>query len=158
MKPSVSQGSILDVTADAIVNPANSYGAMGGGLAGVIRRRGGQEIEKEAMAKAPIPIGSAVTTTGGDLKFRIIHSPTMEVPGKTTLENVRMAVRAALEEAKKQGFKRIAMPGMGTGVGGLAFEDSAKVMLEEIRSFGGDLEILLVDVRQEMADAWNARL
>lgn len=158
MKPSVLQGSILDVTADAIVKPANSYGAMGGGLAGAIRRRGGQEIEKEAMANAPIPIGSAVTTTGGDLKFRIIHSPTMEVPGKTTLENVRMAVRAALEEAKKQGFKRIAMPGMGTGVGGLAFDDSAKVMVEEISAFDWDAEVVLVDVRQGMAGAWNKYL
>lgn len=79
MEIEVLLGSLLDVKADAIVNPANSYGYMGGGVAGVIKRAGGEEIEREAIKKAPIPVGSAVITTAGRLPFKgVIHAPTME--------------------------------------------------------------------------------
>ena len=60
----VMQGSILEVEAQAIVNAANSSGAMGGGVAGVIRRAAGSEVEKEAMDQAPISVGHAVVTSG----------------------------------------------------------------------------------------------
>jgi len=77
MEISVVQGSLLEVQADAIVNPANSLGLMGGGVAGVIKRFGGEEIEKEAVSKAPIPVGSAVLTSAGKLPFKgVIHAPT----------------------------------------------------------------------------------
>ncbi|WP_457600109.1 macro domain-containing protein, partial [Hydrogenivirga sp.] len=60
MEVEVKRGSLLEVDTDVIVNPANSYGYMGGGVAGVIRRFGGEEIEREAVEKAPIPVGKAV--------------------------------------------------------------------------------------------------
>ncbi|MER3425275.1 MAG: O-acetyl-ADP-ribose deacetylase, partial [Nitrospiraceae bacterium] len=44
----IVQGSILDVDADVIVNAANSRGIMGGGVAGVIKRAAGIEVEEEA--------------------------------------------------------------------------------------------------------------
>jgi len=81
IKITIEQGDITTLEVDAIINPANSYGYMGGGVAGAIKEIGGQEIETEAVAKAPIPIGSAVITTAGSLKAKhIIHAPTMEQP------------------------------------------------------------------------------
>ena len=56
-------GDITKVKADAIVNAANSRGEMGGGVSGALRQAGGPEIEKEAMGKAPIPVGEAIFTT-----------------------------------------------------------------------------------------------
>ncbi|MFZ8784566.1 macro domain-containing protein, partial [Thermocrinis sp.] len=47
MQIEVINGSILEVDADVIVNPANSLGLMGGGVAGAIKRFGGEEIEEE---------------------------------------------------------------------------------------------------------------
>ena len=162
MKIEVLCGSILEVDVDVIVNPANSLGLMGGGVAGVIKRAGGEQIEKEAMAKAPIEVGSAVLTTAGRLKFKgVIHAPTMEEPAmETTEEKVRKAVRASLELADSMGFESIAMPGMGTGVGRLAFEVSAKVTLEEIKSFQPKSlkRVVLVDIDQRMVEEWKRHL
>ncbi len=162
MKIEVLKGSILEVDADAIVNPANSRGLMGGGVAGVIKRFGGEEIEKEATEKAPIPIGSAVLTTAGKLKFKgIIHSPTMEEPAMaTTEEKVRKAVRAALELAEKECFKVIAFPGMGTGVGRLPKDVAARAMMEEIKNFKGKCleKVILVDIDEEMVKEWKKLL
>lgn len=155
-------GSILEVKVDAIVNPANSYGLMGGGVAGFIKRVGGQEIEKEAIEKAPIPIGSAILTTAGKLPFKgVIHAPTMEEPAmETTEEKVRKAVRAALQLADKRGFESIAMPGMGTGVGKLPKDVAGRVMIEEIRNFiGKNLKrVVLVDLDEQMVEEWKKNL
>ncbi|NPA32980.1 MAG: ADP-ribose-binding protein [Aquificae bacterium] len=158
----VIKGSILEVDADVIVNPANSKGVMGGGVAGVIRRFGGEEIEREAMSKAPIPVGEAVLTRAGRLNFKgVIHAPTMEEPAMpSSEEKVRKAVRAALTLADREGFKVIAFPGMGTGVGGVPKDVAARAMVEEIRSFEpSSLEkVILVDVDEEMVRAWERAL
>jgi O-acetyl-ADP-ribose deacetylase (regulator of RNase III) len=83
LKIEIKQGSILELDCDALVNPANSYGLMGGGLALAIKRSGGKIIEEEAAAKAPIEVGSAVATSAGLLKFKaIIHAPTMKQPAE----------------------------------------------------------------------------
>jgi O-acetyl-ADP-ribose deacetylase (regulator of RNase III) len=155
----IIEGSLLQVEADLIVNPANSLGYMGGGVAGVIKRVGGSIIEEEAVIKAPIPVGSAIITTAGSLPFKgVIHAPTMEEPAmETTEEKVRKAVRASLELADKMGFKSIAMPGMGTGVGKLPKDIAAKAMIEEIKSFKAvNLEkVLLVDIDRELVQKWR---
>jgi len=39
------------------VNAANSHGIMGGGVAGVIKRAAGQDVEDQARAQAPIAVG-----------------------------------------------------------------------------------------------------
>lgn len=155
----ILEGSLLDVEADVIVNPANSLGVMGGGVAGVIKKAGGSIIEKEAMLKAPISVGSAIFTSAGRLKFKgVIHAPTMEEPAmETTEEKVRKAVRAALELADNMGFKSIAIPGMGTGVGRLPKEVAAKAMMGEIVNFIPiNLEkVVLVDIDRELVEKWR---
>ena len=69
MKIMVEKKSLLELKVDAIVNPANSSGKMGGGVAGAIKKMGGEQIEKEAMAQAPIAVGEAVLTSGLDRVF-----------------------------------------------------------------------------------------
>lgn len=131
----VVEGDITELGVDAIVNPANSLMVMGGGVAGAIKRRGGSEIEEEARRYAPMPVGEAVATSAGRLKARyVIHAPTMERPAmKIGIENVEKATRAALLLAERLGVASIAFPGMGTGVGGVPYYDSAKKMLEVIK-------------------------
>ena len=162
MEIEVRRGSLLEVEADAIVNPANSHGYMGGGVAGVIRRFGGEEIEREAISKAPVPVGKAILTTAGKLPFKgVIHAPTMEEPAmRTTEEKVRKATRAALQLADGECFKSVAFPGMGTGVGRLPKEVAAKVMVEEIRNFKPRCleKVILVDLDEEMVEEWKKAL
>ncbi len=131
----VLKGDITEMSVDAIVNPANSLLYMGGGVAGAIKRKGGEEIEREAVKQGPIKIGEAVITGAGKLKAKyVVHSPTMERPAmRTNTEKVRLSVRAALLVADKKGVNSVAFPGMGTGVGGVPVDDAAKVMIDEIK-------------------------
>jgi len=128
-------GDITEQKVDAIVNPANSWLVMGGGVAGAIKRIGGKEIEEEAVKHAPISVGKAIATDAGKLRAKyVIHAPTMERPAmRIAIENVRLAVSAALKCADELKLKSAAFPGMGTGVGGLALEEAAEAMINETK-------------------------
>ncbi|MFH1978756.1 MAG: macro domain-containing protein [Candidatus Aenigmatarchaeota archaeon] len=153
---SVERGDITHIQADALVNPSNSYGLMGGGVALVIKQVGGQEIEDEAVKKVPIHVGFAVETTGGQLPVKyVIHSSTMEEPAqRISTENVEKAMFAALELAKKLGIKKLTVPGLGTGVGRVNPEDAAKTMVQEARKFP-DLDVVLVAHGDDLEKAFK---
>lgn len=131
----VVEGDLTEEDCEAIVNPANSLLVMGGGVAGAIKRKGGEDIEREARKKAPVPVGSAVTTRAGRLKAKyVIHAPTMEKPAmKISPENVYEATRAALLEAEKLSVECIAFPAMGAGVGGVPIERAVENMFKALK-------------------------
>jgi O-acetyl-ADP-ribose deacetylase (regulator of RNase III) len=136
MQIHIAKADITEMAVDAIVNPANSLGIMGGGVAGALSRKGGPSIQREAMSLAPIAVGAAVVTTAGRLWAKyIIHAPTMEEPGTIVgVENARRAARAALIAAALRGFDVIAIPGLGTGLGGLDPGEAARAMVDELRA------------------------
>jgi len=140
MKIEILRGDITELDVEAIVNPANSYLEMGGGLAGILRRKAGREVQEEALRKAPCPVGKAVATSAGNLKARyIIHAPTMKNPAeKISVENVKLAMKGILECAEQNNIKVVAIPGLGTGVGGVDEKEAAKAMVEAARNFDSD--------------------
>jgi len=154
----VEKGDITKLSCDAIVNPANSYGYMGGGVAGAIKRVGGTEIEKEAVANAPISIGKAVATTAGSLPCTfVIHAPTMKQPAmRIDVENVEHATRAALEAALDLNIKSIAFPGMGTGVGGVPPVEAANSMIKIAKQFENKFEkIIFIGIDDELVNSFK---
>ncbi len=136
MRILIKRGDITLEDADAIVNPANSAGIMGGGVAGAIKRAGGQEIENEARSKAPGVVGAAWVTGAGSLPARhVIHAATMDLDFRTDAEKIRLATRNAMIRASEIGARVVAFPAMGTGVGGFPLAESASLMREEILTF-----------------------
>lgn len=128
---SLHLGDITECTADAIVNAANNELWMGGGVAGAIKRKGGQEIEAEALKKGPIPIGEAVTTTAGLLKASyVIHAVGMGTDLRTDEDKIRNATLNSLKRADELELESIAFPSIGTGVGGFSLDRAARIMLE----------------------------
>ncbi len=154
MQVHVARADIWTLPVDAVVNPANSLGIMGGGIGGALRRQGGDVIQQAAMAAAPIAVGAALVTTAGQLPAKnVIHVPTMEEPGmKIGAENVRRAARAALIASDRNGFKVIAIPGIGTDLGEVPFDEAARAIVEEIRAHRRPCPetIYLVDPNEEM--------
>jgi O-acetyl-ADP-ribose deacetylase (regulator of RNase III) len=161
VKIRVVQGDITKLKVDAIVNPANSFGYMGGGVALAIKNAGGEEIEREAVSKAPTEIGKAVATTAGKLNAKfVIHAPTMKNPaGETDEEKVKLATLAALRCAEEKGVKSIAFPGMGTGVGGLSYETATEAMVGAIKNFlkikRRISEMILVGYNEKLAEKFT---
>lgn len=150
----IAKANITDMAVDAVVNPANSMGIMGGGVAGALSRKGGPAVQREAMAMAPIAVGAAIVTDGGKLWAKhVIHAPTVDEPGgKSSVENVRRAMRAALLAAAQRGFDLIAVPGLGTGIGGVDPSDAARAMIDELRAHRGPKPstVYLIDIDEEI--------
>jgi O-acetyl-ADP-ribose deacetylase (regulator of RNase III) len=130
---SIERGDITDWEVDAIVNAANSTLAMGTGVAGTIKRKGGVIIEEEALQQGPVEVGEAVLTTGGNLAAtHIIHGAVMGPDLKTDGEIITRTTRAVLTLADKHRLTSIALPALGTGVGHVPPPVSAEAMLNEV--------------------------
>ena len=128
----LQQGDLTEMDVDAVVNAANNDLQLGGGLAGVIRRRGGESIQRECNEIGSIPVGGAAMTSGGRLKARhIIHAASMELGGHTTSRALRSSTAHALRIATEKGLRTIAFPAVGTGIGGFPLSECADIMLRE---------------------------
>lgn len=136
MQLEVREGDIATVEADAIANAANNHLWMGSGVAGALKRAGGEEIEREAVARGPIPVGTAVATTAGRLDARyVIHGAVMGQDLTTDAGLVRRTTRACLALADQLGCESLALPAFGTGVGGFPLAECARLMVSEARAF-----------------------
>jgi O-acetyl-ADP-ribose deacetylase len=130
-------GDITKVDTDAIVNAANNELWMGSGVAGAIKRAGGDEVERDAMSKGPIEIGQAIASTAGQLPHkRVIHAAAMGFQGGSMIpasaESIRQATVSAMAVADEEGLTSLAFPALGTGVGGFSTEECARIMVPAV--------------------------
>jgi O-acetyl-ADP-ribose deacetylase len=135
MELEVVEGDIAALDVDAIANAANNHLWMGAGVAGAIKRVGGEEIEREAVAKGPVEVGDAVATTAGRLKARhVIHGAVMGQDLRTDGELIDRTTRRCLEVAEELGARSLALPAFGTGVGGFPVSECAGIMVSAVRA------------------------
>jgi O-acetyl-ADP-ribose deacetylase (regulator of RNase III) len=126
------QGDLTEMDVDAIVNAANNDLQLGGGVAGAIRRKGGEAIQRECDAIGSVPIGGAALTTGGNLRARfVIHAASMQLGGETTARALRASTAHALRIAAEKNLRSIAFPAVGTGIAGFPITECARIMLRE---------------------------
>jgi O-acetyl-ADP-ribose deacetylase len=153
----VLEGDITTLEVDAIANAANTRLLHGGGVAGAISRAGGPAIDAESREKAPVRLGEAVETSGGEMPCRwVIHAATMELGGPTSADVIRRATASTLARADELGARSLALVAFGTGVGGFPLEDAARIEVEEVRRhLDGDsgLERVVFAVHGEKARA-----
>ncbi len=127
------QTDITGLKIEAIVNPANTKLIMGGGVAGAIKRKGGKEIENEAMHFAPIELGQSILTQAGKLPANsVIHTATMHMDFKTDYDIIRKCARSVFDLCYEKGIKEVAIPVLGAGVGGLDIAMSSKITAQEL--------------------------
>ncbi|HTX11889.1 MAG TPA: macro domain-containing protein [Solirubrobacteraceae bacterium] len=137
----VLDADITKLQVDAIANAANTDLKHGGGVAGAISRAGGPSIQSESSSVAPIGLGEAVETSGGNMPCRwVIHAATMRLGGTTSADIIRDATAATLRKASELGARSLALVAFGTGVGGFPLEEAARIEVDEVfrvRDAGG---------------------
>jgi O-acetyl-ADP-ribose deacetylase len=148
---------ITRLEVDAIANAANTELRHGGGVAAAIARAGGPAIDEQSRKAAPIGLGEAVETSGGELPCRwVIHAATMELGGPTSAEIIRRATASTLTRADALGARSLALVAFGTGVGGFPLDEAARIEVEEVRRHvdaGSQLERVVFAVHGERARA-----
>jgi len=138
------QGDITEQDTDAVVNAANSTLMGGGGVDGVIHRKGGSEILEECKRIRAIewadglPTGKAVVTSGGNLKARhVIHTvgPIWRGGSQSEPELLAEAYGNSLRLAVSKGLKTIAFPSISTGAYRYPIERASRIALTTVKEF-----------------------
>ncbi|WP_080353748.1 macro domain-containing protein [Burkholderia cenocepacia] len=129
---------------DAIVAATNSYGWMGGGLDLVYRNEFGFELQWTAQrlindkyADGYIPVGECLSVpTNSPIIPNVIFAPTMKQPSPIAapciLENVYLSI---FRTARHHGYTSIGIPDLGTGIGRVPPEISARFAVSALELF-----------------------
>src|SRR5216684_56252 len=166
-KFALKQGDLTEMDVDAIVNAANNDLQLGGGVAGAIRRKGGDAIQRECDAIGSIPLGFAAITSGGKLAAKyVIHAASMGLGSLTTADTLRTSTQHSLRLASERGLKTIAFPAVGTGIAGFPMKECAEIMLQEAAEHlrnGSSLETIYFVLFDEQATgvferAWKRKV
>jgi O-acetyl-ADP-ribose deacetylase len=127
-------GDICELEVDAIVNAANTSLWMSTGVGGALKRAGGDAIEFAAVRQSPVPLGGAIVTPAGTLAARIvIHAVSLDRDRRTSAAAIEGAVRSAMARARENDVTSIAIPALGTGVGGFPLEEAAAITVRSVR-------------------------
>jgi O-acetyl-ADP-ribose deacetylase (regulator of RNase III) len=143
----LSVGDLTENDADAIVNAANNDLILGGGVAGAIRRKGGEAIQRECSAIGSIPIGGAAITGAGNLKARyVIHAASMQLGGGASAQAICGSTAHSLRIASEKKLTSIAFPAIGSGIAGFPLRECAEIMLREsVKHLSGTTSLKRVD-------------
>ncbi|MFF0016514.1 O-acetyl-ADP-ribose deacetylase [Streptomyces sp. NPDC005374] len=135
------QGDITRVSADAIVNAANSSLLGGGGVDGAIHRRGGPAILADCRKLRAshygkgLATGKAVATTAGKLDARwVIHTVGprhSHQEDRSTL--LASCYRESLRVADELGARTVAFPAVSAGIYGWPIDDAARIAMATVR-------------------------
>ena len=143
----LEEGDLTRIDSDAIVNAANTDLQLGAGVAGAIREAGGTSIQDECDRHGPVPLGGVALTGAGKLPARfVIHAAVLRLGSAPTEESLRDSAHNSLELAARHGLRSIAVPALGTGVGGFPMQRCAEILLDEAQRHA-DGESSLEEIR-----------
>jgi O-acetyl-ADP-ribose deacetylase (regulator of RNase III) len=127
-------GDICDLEVDAIVSPASTSLWMSSGVAGELKRTGGDEIEFAAIRQGPVALGDAIVTPAGRLAAKVvIHAVSLERDRRTSGPAIDRAARSAMARVRELGLASVAFPALGTGIGGFPLGDAARIAVDAVR-------------------------
>lgn len=136
------QADITKVSADAIVNAANSSLLGGGGVDGAIHRAGGKAILEECKMivarQGGCKTGQAVITTAGNLPAKyVIHTvgPIWNGGNKDEEQKLSDCYRNSLQLAVENGCETVAFPNISTGVYRFPKKEAARVAVNTVSEF-----------------------
>ncbi|WP_158044050.1 type II toxin-antitoxin system antitoxin DNA ADP-ribosyl glycohydrolase DarG [Skermanella pratensis] len=142
-------GDILAADAEAIVNTVNCVGVMGRGIALQFKNAFPENFKayEAACAREEVQPGKmfvfetrALTNPG-----LIINFPTKRHwRGNSRMEDIDSGLKALVEEIHTRGIRSIAIPPLGSGLGGLDWADVRPRIVEALRSFD-DLQVIVFE-------------
>ena len=136
----IVKGDITKETTEAIVNAANSSLQHGGGVALAISSAAGKELRKACeqyiSEHGQVPTGSAMITTGGNLKAKyVIHTVGPIWGSGDEDKKLKSAIKSSLDLCEKHAIKSCSFPAISSGIYGFPKERCAKLFFEVLRQY-----------------------
>jgi len=135
-------GDITKITADAIVNAANTSLLGGGGVDGAIHRAGGpailEDCRKIVARQGGCKTGEAVITGAGKLNARhVIHTvgPVWNGGNKSEREKLENCYLNSLKLATENDCQTIAFPAISTGIYRFPKDEAARIAIRTVINY-----------------------
>lgn len=142
-------GDILRADVEALVNTVNCVGIMGRGIALQFKNDFPENFKayEAACAREEVQPGKMFvfdTRTLTNPKF-IINFPTKRHwRGKSRMEDIDSGLKALVEEIRTRGIRSIAIPPLGSGLGGLDWAEVRPRIIEALRGLN-DLHVIVFE-------------
>jgi O-acetyl-ADP-ribose deacetylase (regulator of RNase III) len=135
----VVRGDLLQEPVDAIINAANGRLAHGGGVAAIISRAAGPQLQAECerlvAARGPLATGSAVASTAGRLPFKgVIHAVGPRYGEGDEENKLFRALTASWELARENGWESVSFPAVSSGIFAVPLDICARAYLKAARA------------------------
>ena len=154
------QGDITERATEAIVNAANTNLILGAGVAGAIRRKGGNSIQEECNQIGGCEVGGAVITTGGNLTSKHVIHAIGPIYHKYTPKDAELhltnAVKNSLKVLLNNNLSSISFPAISTGIYGFPKQKAAEIMISSIIEYSkSSLNQLIIEICLFSIDDYN---
>lgn len=135
-------GDIFSEDAEALVNTVNCVGVMGRGVALQFKRAYPKNFKAyaECCKRNELRPGQMFVFDTGELTNPryIINFPTKRHwKGKSRIEDIESGLGALVKEIESHGIRSIALPPLGSGLGGLPWPDVQAVMQSVLKPLEG---------------------
>lgn len=141
-----TDGSIFGSDCEALVNPVNTYGVCGKGLALKFKNMYpmNYRIYRRAYLTHELAIGKIITCV--DAGKTIMNFPTkLHWRDPSHLDYIEKGLKAMPGVIKNLGIKSVAMPALGCGEGGLDWKEVKDLILAEAKTWELDLFLEVYD-------------
>jgi O-acetyl-ADP-ribose deacetylase (regulator of RNase III) len=143
-----ASGDILTAPAEALVNTVNCVGVMGRGIALQFKNAYPDNFKAYAAAcsRGEVQPGKMLTfETGKFVPKYIINFPTKRHwRGKSRIEDIDLGLQALAAEINERKIKSIAIPPLGSGLGGLNWLD-VRPKIEEALAHLNDVDVVVFE-------------
>ncbi len=142
-------GDILQADAEALVNTVNCVGIMGRGIALQFKNAFPANFKayEGACAREEVQPGKMFvfeTGTFTNPKY-IINFPTKRHwRGKSRIEDIESGLKALVEEIRVHGIRSVAIPPLGSGLGGLDWTDVRSRIVDALRGLN-DVQVIVFE-------------
>jgi O-acetyl-ADP-ribose deacetylase (regulator of RNase III) len=144
------KGNLLEANVDALVNTVNCVGIMGRGVALQFKNAFPDNFlaYKQACDLEQVQPGRMFVFETGQLNPRyIINFPTKRHwKGKSRIEDIESGLMALVDEVRRRHITSIAIPPLGSGLGGLNWLDVRPKILKALDPIEG-LDVLIYEPR-----------
>ena len=152
-------GDILKAQVEALINTVNCVGVMGRGIALQFKKAYPENFKEYASAckkHKVVPGRMFVHKTGKLTSPRfIINFPTKRHwRGKSSMEDIEAGLGALVETIREYDIKSIAIPALGSGLGGLNW-DEVKPRIESVMN---ELENISVIIYEPLGPPDSAKM
>jgi O-acetyl-ADP-ribose deacetylase (regulator of RNase III) len=140
----IDSGDMFKSGAEALVNPVNTVGVMGGGLALVFKNKYPKAFNayKWACDNGYLQPGTVMSWPIDNNQI-VIHFPTkLHYRNPSLMEYVETGLDDLILEIRHLNIKSIAIPALGCGLGGLDWADVEPLIREKLAVLN-DVDIIL---------------